>query len=134
MRRFHETRCIDLSQTTLQATIGENIKATIQLLGNSLMRNFLKLHLVESFIFSQSLAACCLLSIVTCLVPLLLVLFSAILVLESIFVLNLHIDRIVHHSLVLDGDWELFDLILAMNFCLSLELLLELSFLISVNI
>ena len=123
-----------MGKTTLQATIGEDIKASVQLLGNSLMRYFLKRHIVESFIFSQGLAACLLLSVIARLVPLFLVLLSAILVLESIFVLNLHIDRIVHHSLVLDGDWELFDLILAMYFCLSLELFLELSFLISVNI
>ena len=118
----------------MQATIGENIKAAIQLLGNSLMRNFLKLHLVESFIFSQGLAACCLLSIVACLVPLLLVLLSVILVLEAIFVLDLHVDRIVHHSFVLDCNRELFDLILAMYFSLSFELLLELGLFISVNI
>ena len=118
----------------MQATIGENIKAAIKLLGNSLMRNFLKLHLVESFIFSQSLAASCLLAIVACLVPLLLVLLSVILVLEAIFVLDLHVDRIVHHSLVLNGSWELFDLILAMYFSLSFELLLELGLFISVNI
>ena len=98
------------------------------------MRNFLKLHLVQSLIFSQGLAACLLLCVVACLISLLLVLLSVILVLEASFVLNLHVDRIVHHSLVLDGDWELFDLILAMYFCLSLELFLELNFLISVNI
>ena len=98
------------------------------------MRNFLKLHLVESFIFSQGLAACLLLGIVACLVPLLLVLLSVILILEATFVLNLHIDRVVHHSFILDCDWELFDLILAVNFSLSFELLLERSLFISVNI
>ena len=98
------------------------------------MRNFLKLHLVQSLIFSQGLAACRLLGVVACLISLLLVLLSVILVLEASFVLNLHVDRIVHHSLVLDCNWELFDLILAVNFSLSFELLLELGLFVSVNI
>ena len=98
------------------------------------MRNFLKLHRVQSLIFSQRLAARRLLSVVACLISLLLVLLSVILVLEAIFVLNLHVDRIVHHSLVLDCNRELFDLILAVYFSLSFELLLELCLFISVNI
>ena len=123
-----------MGKTTLQATIGEDIKASVQLLGNSLMRYFLKRHIVESFIFSQGLAACLLLSVIARLVPLLLVLLSVILVLEAIFVFDLHVDRIVHHTFVLDCNREFFDLVLAMYLSLGLELLLELSFLILINI
>ena len=98
------------------------------------MRNFLKFHRVQSLIFSQGLAARRLLSVVACLISLLLVLLSVILVLEAIFILDLHVDRIVHHSLVLNSNWELFDLILAVYFSLSFELFLELGLFISVNI
>ena len=131
---LHVISCLNLGQTTLQATIREDIEASIQLLGNSWMRNLLKRHFVESFIFSQGFCSCLLFSNVACFVPLLLVLLSVILVLEPRIVLNLHVDRIVHHSFVLDSYREFFDLVLAMYLSLGLELLLELSFLILINI
>ena len=83
----------------MQTTISEDIEATVKLLSHPLMRNLLKRHLVESFIFSQGLAPRRLLGHIARLIPLLLVLLSVILVLEACFVLDLHVDRIVHHAL-----------------------------------
>lgn len=54
---LHEVCRFDLSKTATQATVCDNVKATVDLLSHSAVRNLCKRHLVESLLFSESLVS-----------------------------------------------------------------------------
>lgn len=78
--------------------------------------------------FSQALLANLLLEIVLDFKPGFLVLLSQVFLVQPLFVFNLHVDRIVHQTLILNGRWQFLDLILPVNFLLFLPRNSELVF------
>ena len=69
------------------------------------------MHAIE---LSHAFFASVSLNIISDLIALPLVLFSEILLIEAVFVFNVHVDWVVEKSLVLDADRKLLHLILAM--------------------
>ena len=98
------------------------------------MRNFLKRHLVESFFLSDGLIPNSYVYLVLCLETLLLIRFSLVSLLQSSFIIDNAIDRIVKHTIALDDSWELFHYIFAMILSLLSLLCLVLFFYISIDI
>ena len=114
--------------------IGQDIKSPSNLLLHALVRDFIKFHVIQSVLFSEHFFSSNLLCIVPDLVSLLLVLLADVLLVQSAFVLYVHVDGVVHQSVILYGLWQLFNLVLAMDECFLGSSLDELFFFVFVEI
>lgn len=72
-------------------------------------------------LFSKALLACSLLSLVPNAVTGLLVPLSLVLLLQTLRILDSHVQRIIHETIQLDRDWQFLNFILSMNFSLCIS-------------
>lgn len=68
------------------------------------------------------------------LVSLFLVHLTLVLILEPVLIFNFHVDRVVHHTLVLNGDGQLFDLVFTVDLSLLRSLFVECLLLLLVTV
>ena len=131
---LHVGGCLDVGESTTKASVGDDIEASVQFFSNTLVRYLSKRHLIESLVFGDSFGAHSLFSVVSGLVSLLLVKLTLIFLVESILVIHTVIDRVEHHGLFLDTDWQFLDLILAVDGSLSITVLSKGLLFITINI
>ena len=100
--------------------IGKNVKASIEGLLVALQADLIHLHLQVTFELSHPVFPRVSLYVIAHLEALLLVLVPQILLVQAVMIFDVHVNRIVHQTLLLYGDWQLLYLVLAMHLSLSL--------------
>ena len=111
--------------------------ASLKLLAVSLTRDLINREIAKSILLCQALFARRLLKVVSHFISGFLVLFTQVPLIKALFILNLHIDRIVYQTFILHCNGQFLDLVLTMNPRLLFPLLDEvllLLFIIEVTI
>ena len=98
-RAAHVLRRFDLSQAALQLVVGEDVEAAVDLLLDAHVTDLLLAHVVLPLLFSKHLIANVLVDHVANTIARLLVLLALVFFLQALFVVDLHVDRVVHHSI-----------------------------------
>lgn len=99
--------------------------AALKLFPMSHSRYLVDSHVTQSVLLCQAALARARLLIVPDLVSCFLVLFSQVSLIQTLFVLNFHVDGIVHQTLVLHSYWQLLNLVEAMDLGFFVSLFLE---------
>jgi hypothetical protein len=89
---------LDNRESSCELAASQNVEATLHFFLCVLVRDATERHLVEALLLSVALLASIVFKLVLGLVPNLLGLVSSILFNQSLFVIHLHVDWVVHKS------------------------------------
>ena len=98
-RAAHVLRRFELCQAALQVIVGEDVEAAVDLLGDAHVTDLLLAQVVLPFLFGNHLIANVLVDLVANTIARPLVLLALVFFLQALFVVDLHVDRVVHHSI-----------------------------------
>ena len=104
----------------IDRVIGQYVEAPVQGLLVALQADLVHLHLLLALELSHPVLPRVSLDVIAHLEALLLVLVPQILLVQAVVILDVHVYRIVHETLLLHGDGQLLHLVLAMHLGLGL--------------
>lgn len=89
---------MELCEATLKTTVGQDVKASVFLLLDSLVRDTAKAKSLLTIVLGKSLFPGGDLGVISDLIPLFFVLLALITLLQTVFILNIVVDRVVHQA------------------------------------
>jgi len=116
---------MELCEATLKTTVGQDVKASVFLLLDSLVRDTAKAKSLLTIVLGKSLFPGGDLGVISDLIPLFFVLLALITLLQTVFILNIVVDRVVHQAVILNFGGELLDFVFAVVLRLFISLLNE---------
>lgn len=111
----------EIRSTLPEISIGEDVKPAFHLLLDSPVGALIEGHQIGALLFSQALLARSLLSFVTNAVTGLLVPLSLVLLLQTLRILDSHVQGVVHEAIQLYGDRQFLYFILSMRLGLDIS-------------
>ena len=132
--RLHEACRVHLSEAAAQASICEDVVASIKLLRHAPDRNFCEGHAIESLLLSEHLVPRGFLAHVSRLIPLLFILLPLVLLLQPALVLCAVVDWVVHHCLILNTQWQLLHFVLAVDLLFCRAIVDEIFLLVPIDV
>ena len=123
-----------MGEAASQASIREDVVAAVELFHYSSDRNFREGHIIESLLLGEHLVPCGLLGHVSRLISLLLILLPLVLLLQPALVLRAVVDRVIHHCFMLNTQWQLLHLVLAVDFLFCRAVIDELFLLVLIDV
>ena len=122
------------SSWPLQLRIVKNIKASACFFLESEAADFVDTKHILSILLSQSLLSHLLFHVISHFKSSFFVFFTKVSFVQPLFILNLHIHRIIHQPLILYGYWQFSYLVPAMHLHLSLSFCNEIGLFLAVAI
>lgn len=87
-----------------------------------LVRDASQCHLVATVLFSEALLSGHDLDLLASFVPFLLILIPEVLLIKTLLIFNLHVDWVVHQTIILNGNRQFFAVVKSMSFGLLISL------------
>jgi len=136
---------LDNVQAAGEVSSSQNIEATLDLFFGMLVRNAAERHMVETLLFREAFLASMVFKLVFCLVPDLFSFVSCVFLNQSLLVVHLHVNWVVHQTfpnqllrsisnLLLNSQRQLFAVVFAVDLSLSISFFLKLLLLAPIEI